>query len=104
MKWEMGRQDATSSLLKKKIWSKWNTDCYLLKFRAGSEIGEHLDPVEGKRHYRFNLTLWGKWNLFKGIYGNIQEAGDFHFFRPDKERHSANIIEDTMVLSIGIAI
>jgi hypothetical protein len=104
MKWETGRQDATMSLKKLKIWSKFNTDCYLLKLGKGSEIEPHLDPVEGKKHYRFNLTLYGKWNFFKGIYGDTQYMGSFHLFRPDIVEHSANIIDDTLVLSLGIAL
>ena len=32
-------------------------DCYLLRFRTGSEVPEHTDPVDGKRHYRLNLVL-----------------------------------------------
>ena len=101
MKWESGRQDATSSIQKLKIWSRWNTDCYLLKFDKGCVIDDHKDPVEGKRHFRFNLTIYGKWNFFKGIYGDTQEMGDFHLFRPDITEHSANVIDDTVVLSIG---
>jgi hypothetical protein len=104
MKWESGRQDATSSLKKFKVWCKWNTDCYLLKFQAGTEIDEHVDLCEGKKHYRFNLTLYGKWNFFKGIYGDTQYMGSFHLFRPDIIAHSANVIDDTLILSIGIAI
>jgi hypothetical protein len=104
MKWESGRQDATQSLMKLKIWSKWNTDCYLLKLKEGSEIGEHLDPVKGKKHYRMNITIYGKWLFFKGIGGNYQTIGSCHLFRPDIVTHSAYVQKDTMVLSIGIAL
>ena len=104
MKWESGRQDATSSIKKLKIWSRWNTDCYLLKFPKGCEVDNHTDPVEGKRHYRLNITIYGKWNFFKGIYGHIRSMGSFDFFRPDIIEHSANVIEDTMVISFGLSI
>lgn len=104
MKWESGRQDATSSLKKLKIWSRWNTDCYLLKFDNGCEIGDHLDVVNGKKHYRFNITIYGKWLFFKGIIGNYQTMGSFHLFRPDITKHSAYVQRDTMVLSFGLCL
>jgi hypothetical protein len=106
MKWESGRQDATQSLMKLKIWSRWNTDCYLLKFKEGSVIDEHLDPVEGKKHYRLNITLYGMWNLFTewSNYGTLQRMGSHHLFRPDITKHSADILTDCMILSLGIAL
>lgn len=106
MKWESGRQDATSSLKKLKIWSKWNTDCYLLKFDAGSKIDEHLDVVEGKKHYRFNITLNGEWEFITGDsnYSTLQRMGSYHLFRPDTTKHSANIFTNCKILSIGVAI
>ncbi len=104
MKWESGRQNATQSLMKLKVWSKWNTDCYLLKFKEGSVIDKHLDIVEGKKHYRMNITLYGKWLFFKGISGDYQTIGSCHIFRPDITKHSAYVQKNTMVLSIGIVL
>jgi hypothetical protein len=105
VKWENGRQNATSSLKKLKIWSILSTDCYLLKLEKGCEIGEHLDVIpSGKKHYRFNLTLYGLWTLQKGDDVLEQSSGKFHLFRPDIIKHGATVKTDTLILSIGLAI
>lgn len=104
MNWQKGRSKETESLQKMKIWSKWGSDCYLLKFKEGTDIKEHLDIVEGKKHYRLNITLWGDWIFFKGISGDIKRAGSFDFFRPDIIKHSGYIRKNSLVLSLGVAI
>ena len=73
---------------------------------AGSEVEPHFDKVEGKEHYRFNLTLWGLWEIFIKDYVPSkvpfdQSFLDYHLFRPDLQEHSAKIHENTLLLSIG---
>ena len=79
-------------------------DCYLLRFKIGSEVPRHRDPVDGKRHYRLNIIL-----------RNAKSGGDFHcdkpifetrrvkLFRPDASAHAVSKINDgtRYVLSIG---
>lgn len=81
-------------------------DVYLLRFREGSEIPEHTDPVSDRRHFRLNIIL-----------RNAREGGDFvcsdpifenrriKLFRPDLSAHSVTkILRGTRyVLSIGWA-
>ena len=79
-------------------------DCYLLRFRQGSGIPEHSDPVDGKRHYRLNIVLWqaelgGEFLCDEPIY----ESRRIKLFRPDRSRHSVTTVERGVryVLSIG---
>lgn len=79
-------------------------DLYVLRYREGSEIPVHTDPVDGKRHYRLNVELW-----------RAAEGGDFRcegalvslprvkLFRPDQSPHSVSKIEkgSRYVLSLG---
>jgi hypothetical protein len=106
MKWECGRQEATSSIKKLKIWSRWNTDCYLLKFDKGCVIEAHKDPVPSKRHFRLNITLYGEWCFFTedSNYGTLQRMGSRHLFRPDIVEHSAHVMTGTLILSLGICL
>lgn len=79
-------------------------DVYVLRFRAGSEIPPHTDPVATGRHYRCNIVL-----------KRAQEGGEFvcaapifasrriKFFRPDACEHSVTrVLKGTRyVFSIG---
>ena len=79
-------------------------DCYLLRFKQGSGIPEHSDPVDGKRHYRLNIVLrqaaeGGQFVCEEPIY----ESNRIKLFRPDKTRHSVTTVRRGVryVLSIG---
>lgn len=100
-RWQPGRSAATENIRKFPIWSCFGFDVYLLKFPKGQLVSTHLDPVEGKKHHRFNLTLWGFWTLTLGEKTTYQSACDGHLFRPDIVPHSAKFLTDCMVLSIG---
>lgn len=86
--------------------SRWPLpfDVYLLRFRTGSEIAPHTDPVAIGRHFRCNVVL-----------RSAREGGDFvcaspifattriKLFRPDACEHSVTrVVRGTRyVLSIG---
>lgn len=79
-------------------------DCYLLRYKPGSEIREHVDPVSEKKHYRFNVVLkhaksGGEFRCSKPIY----ETNRIKLFRPDIASHSVSKVENgtRYVLSIG---
>lgn len=79
-------------------------DCYLLRFRPGSEIAEHTDPVDDRKHYRLNVVLkkarsGGDFSCSAMIY----ESDRIKLFRPDRARHSVSLVEvgTRYVLSIG---
>ena len=79
-------------------------DFYLLRFRKGSEIPPHTDPVSEKRHYRLNLILkqareGGHFSCSNPIY----ESRRIKLFRPDRNEHSVSRINagTRYVLSIG---
>lgn len=80
-------------------------DVHVIKYPTGSYIPEHVDTVDGKRHYRLNIVLQ-KANI-GGIFvknGEWQQ-GRIYFFRPDVDKHSVVRIHSgtRKVLSIGIA-
>ena len=86
--------------------SRWplSFDVYMLRFRQGSEIPPHTDPVAQGRHYRCNIVV-----------KRAREGGDFvcstpifatsriKIFRPDACEHSVTRIVrgSRYVLSIG---
>ena len=79
-------------------------DCYLLRFRTGSEIPSHTDPVSDKRHYRLNIIVrkakqGGEFLCSDPIYENRR----IKLFRPDVSSHSVTkVTEGTRyVVSIG---
>jgi len=99
--WQPGRCVATQDIQKFPIWSWLGFDVYLLKFPLGKKVATHLDPVEGKEHYRFNFTIKGCWILTKGEDTINQMRNSYHVFRPDITPHSAKFLTDCLVLSIG---
>lgn len=104
MKWTKGRQSATHSLSKLTLWSKFSTDCHLIKIPSGAIIGAHFDNVDGKKHYRCNLTLKGKWVVIIDGVAKAQRFMSWHFFRPDIQLHSATVKTDALILSVGFVL
>ena len=90
MNWQEGRQKTgyfKLPLLSGKAW-----DSYILKYPVGSFIPPHYDKVEGKRHYRLNIVLWGKMFFEPRI----------NFFRPDLVMHDVpKVWKPRYVFSIG---
>ncbi len=79
-------------------------DCYILRFRPGSEIPEHTDPVDGKRHFRLNVVLRSAKIGGEFFCSNpIFESKRIKLFRPDQSTHSVSKIQsDTRyVFSLG---
>ena len=97
MSWEIGRQG--TGYLKKKLFEFYFCDCYLIKYREGDSIPEHLDKVPGYRHFRFNIVLKGSLTAFKCPRAFL--TGRFNFFRPDLHPHSVEPSGERLVLSLG---
>jgi hypothetical protein len=99
--WQEGRQG--TGYFKFKIWDKILFDLYLLKFKVGSWIPPHIDPVCFLNHYRLNIILKEakEGGVFKGKC--IFETKRIKFFRPDIVEHSVSTITkgSRLVLSIG---
>jgi hypothetical protein len=79
-------------------------DVYLLRFRPGSEIPPHNDPVARGRHYRCNIVLrraqrGGEFVCARPIYASRR----VNLFRPDLCTHSVTRVErgERYVLSVG---
>jgi hypothetical protein len=101
-----GRQKATEAISKLLIVSGKTWDVYLLFLPKNTKIDWHFDPVKGKEHYRFNLTLKGFWSLWRKSNHSIeysiwQKIFQSHLFRPDIEEHKAEVFQKSVVLSIG---
>lgn len=106
--WEKGRQ--VGGYLKRKLFccmsKKLSVDCYLIKYPTNSFIPEHVDPVDGHRHYRFNMVIQKAYSGGFFVKNGKRQDGNFHFFRPDVDRHAVTKITtgERMVLSFGLAI
>ena len=82
MKWEEGRQG--TGYLKRLVGQGKTWDLWLLKYPKWSKIPWHTDPVDGKRHYRLNVVLWGP-QAFRGE--TLLAWGPVVLFRPDIMTH-----------------
>ena len=100
-KWQPGRQEATKNILKFPIWSWLGFDVYLLKLPKNQVIFPHTDKVEGAEHHRINITLYGNWYLQHDNQTFHEVIGDMHYFRPDEVEHSAIVVKQSLLLSIG---
>ena len=105
LKWQPGRQGSgyDKLLIATARWPvPW--DCYLIRYREGSLISYHTDPVDKKKHFRLNV-----------IVKRAERGGEFYcerailvskriiLFRPDISIHAvAKVIEGSRyVFSIG---
>lgn len=102
--WIEGRQNSGYFKMPLFLSSFFRVDCYLLKFKQGSHVPEHLDPVDSGKHYRLNIILKG------AVGGEVKFAEKpillgkrFHLFRPDIVKHSMAEVEagTLYILSIG---
>jgi hypothetical protein len=108
MRWIPGRQSSGYDKLPLFVSTRLKCDLYLLRFREGSFIDWHQDPVPGRRHYRAN---WFLRHARRGGHFECEGAPlvDWPFlqvFRPDLPRHRVGeVLEGTRyVLSFGWAL
>jgi len=109
--WQEGRQDGGGYFVFH-IW-RWMFDVILIKFPEGSEIKEHIDPVDKGRHYRATIILKHacKGGKFVVHYSHVDgfasrpmiDLPRFKLFRPDIQVHSVTKVEKgtRWTLSIG---
>ena len=106
MHWEEGRQGTGYERLTFIRGDFLPIDLHLLRYRTGSSIPQHTDPVEFADHYRFNIILTeAEGGEFK-CDNMIFETKRIKFFRPDRVGHSVSEVSKgtRYVLSIGVAI
>lgn len=97
MRWIEGRQGTGYRKLLLREGNSW--DCYLIDYPPNTHISTHTDPVEGKKHYRLNILLWGQDN-FRGE--TIFSTKRIKLFRPDISPHSVEeVSRRRLILSIG---
>jgi hypothetical protein len=81
-------------------------DLYLLRYRVGAGIPPHVDPVDGRRHYRINIVLREaeRGGCFSCV-APIFETRRIKVFRPDVSEHAVSTVEagTRLVLSLGWA-
>lgn len=104
-RWKVGRQQSgyDKMLLLQSMWPL-PFDIYLLRFRKGSEIGPHVDPVSFGRHYRLNIVLKQAGSGGEFVCGSpIYASARIKLFRPDVCEHSVTRVEKgcRYLLSIG---
>ena len=79
-------------------------DVYLLRYRVGARVPSHIDPVEGKRHFRLN---WEVWRASEGggfrCERTICSFWRWRLFRPDVAPHEVTEVTRGVryVLSLG---
>ena len=104
-RWERGRQQSGyDKMLLLLLPFPVPSDCYLLRFPTGSEIPPHVDPVDGKRHFRLNIILRKARRGGEFICKNpIWNRPRIKLFRPDQSEHSVTRVEEgsRLILSIG---
>jgi hypothetical protein len=105
LRWEGGRQNAgyEKMLLCFAYWPI-KFDMYLLRFKVGSEIPPHIDPVTSGKHYRLNIVLKSAIEGGEFICKNpIYETRRIKLFRPDVSEHRVTRIAKgtRYLLSIG---
>lgn len=101
--WNKGRQntgyEAFPVLITKIL------DFYVLRYKTGTSIPEHVDPISDRRHYRLNVILntvdGGDFNCEKMIYNSKR----IKLFRPDLYKHSVSTVKSgtRYVLSFGLS-
>lgn len=107
--WEQGRQGSGyEKILLTKYFKPFvfQFDFYLLRFKPGSHIGWHVDPVsKGLQHYRANLFIRQakRGGVFKLKGKALVDLPFLQIFRPDIQLHCVTEIEEgtRYVLSLG---
>lgn len=81
-------------------------DAYLLRYRPGTEIPWHRDPIPGKNHYRLNIILnYTEGGIFLCNGFLMYESQNIKLFRPDLYDHCVTRVHKgtRYVLSFGLA-
>ncbi|WYW02045.1 hypothetical protein Pori4_00173 [Pseudomonas phage vB_PpuM-Pori-4] len=99
MKWFTWVQGRAGQYRKMLLFQWRSGDCYLIRYMDKQGIAWHVDPVEGKRHWRLNIVLKGSTSAFQCPEAKIK--GRFNLFRPDINRHRVLCHGPRLVLSIG---
>lgn len=108
MKWEKGRQQETEY---KKLclysfkFLGFGFDCYVLKYKGGTILPPHTDPVNNGQHLRLNIG-WGDAGFYSEYPPTFKlRIGQFSLvlFRPDINEHGLYVFEKTCKLSFGFA-
>lgn len=105
LRWKGGRQETGyDKLLLATARLPVPFDLYLLRYRRGASVPPHVDPVDGKRHYRINVILREaeRGGFFRCV-GPILETRRIKVFRPDVSEHSVSAVEagTRLVVSLG---
>lgn len=107
LQWEKGRQEGGYDKMMLLQSQLLRCDLYILRFPPGSEIKPHRDPVDGREHYRANLTVWPAPKGGAFVCENpLYQSRYFNFFRPDISTHSMTRVEggSQYILSFGWAV
>ncbi len=105
LRWESGRQQTGyEKMLLATARFPLPFDLYLLRYREGASVPSHVDPVDGRRHFRLNIVLCeaergGQFECKHPIF----ETRRIKVFRPDVSEHAVSKVEAgcRMVLSFG---
>lgn len=106
-RWQNGRQKDCEykkfPLWYFKINDKFGFDAYILRYKAGSHLPLHIDPIENGYHWRMNIG-WGN-SKFKcsKYYGFKLGKLSLYIFRSDMYFHSLDVLGNTVKLSFGFA-
>lgn len=103
MKWVEGRQGTGYETCLLFQSERFKFDCYLIRYRPGSYVGSHVDPVPSGEHHRLNIILQhakrgGEFHALKWLY----KSDRIKYFRSDSPHWVDRIDEGTRyVFSIG---
>lgn len=105
LEWKAGRQETGYDVLTL-IYSEFlKLDCHIIRYRVGSFIQPHTDPVDAQhKHFRLNIVLWpakSGGNLL--CERSILRLGPINLFRPDEVEHSVTKVTNGIryLLSVG---
>ncbi len=100
-RWQYGRQRSGYRVFC--FWNWLSCDGYIIHIPPGTTILPHTDVVDGKRHFRLNIDLWGRCRML--IDKHLWQFWRFTLFRPDVYRHSVlPSTQSVWLLSLGTAI
>lgn len=104
MQWQQGRQN--SKYCKLPLITFPNFDMYILKIPQGSSVPTHIDPIDGKNHYRLNIDLIKPKVGGTFIGKTLFKLPRVTLIRPDIHPHSVTEIFSghSLILSVGFAI
>jgi hypothetical protein len=105
-RWRKGRQDAQYEVLTFLRFGLkgYGCDGHIIRYAGPVYLPPHVDPVDGKRHYRLNIVI-GKKGRFDTAGSIFNWRGRVVLFRPDKCLHGLKLESGRrFVLSFGVAL